>query len=335
MYFRDVVADGGKAPVQLIADSKTEIPGHAGTNFGATAPPSAAGNRMVFLGVDNEDAPTAGGIYMAEIDKTKNPDTPSLLKTIVAIGQAVVGKVGEFITRLGEGLSFNSKQVAYWGAWGDETRAITVSCDSIENKNFKTFCNQQDNGSTAGSGTAGDGLYSFDVPLHQGFFVTDVDSLETRLLAETGPDFLDFVFWHFSGRVPGEEGEEDGEPARWRSASFIASDGWNAAFQALLDSGGASGLYLSYGNQLFTIAESGMDGSVLDPMAAGLPIVSAGIERDGYRDGWLAINASFASEEEGWAGIYVARVPEPGTLLMLLLAAGLLIATRHVGRRRA
>ena len=35
---------------------------------------------------------------MAEIDKTKNPDTPSVLNTIVSIGQAVIGKAGEFIT---------------------------------------------------------------------------------------------------------------------------------------------------------------------------------------------------------------------------------------------
>ena len=331
VYFRDVVANGGTAPVQLIADSKTDIPGYAGTPFGSTAPPSAAGDRMVFLGVDNEAAPTKGGIYMAEIDKTKNPNTPSVLETIVSIGQAVLGNV---ITRLGEALSFDGSKVAFWGAWGDETRAVTVSCGGIENKNVSAFCLSQDNGSTAGSGTADDGFYTFDVPVHQGFFVTDVDTLETRLIAETGMDFLDFVFWNFSGKIPGEEDEEDGEVARWRSTSFIASDGWNAVFKAL-KSDGIAGLYLSYGNELFTVAENGMDGSVLDSMAAGLPIVSVGIERDGYRNGWLAINASFASAEEGWAGVYVTQVPEPGTLAMLLLAAGLLPLVRRTAPRRA
>jgi hypothetical protein len=37
----------------------------------------------------------------------------------------------------------------------------------------------------------------------------------------------------------------------------------------------------------------------------------------------------------GWAGIYVTSVPEPGTLAMLLLAAGLLPFVRRTALRRA
>lgn len=341
VYFRDVTADGGMAPVQLIADSQTDIPGYAGTHFGSTAPPSAAGGRAVFLGVDNEAAPTKGGIYMADLDYAKPVDTPSVLKSIASIGGEVLGRANAVFTQVGEALSFDGKRVAFWGAWGEkdengdvmaQMRSVTVSCGSIENANTGAFCASQDNGLTYGSGIAGDGLFSFDVAVNQGFFITDVDTLETRLVAETGGDFTDFVYWNFSGKVPGAEDEEDGELARWRSASFIASDGWNAAFKG---SGlGTTGLYHLFDGGLSTIAEYGMDGGLLDPDAAGLAITSLGVERDGYRNGWLAINSSMTDGESSMAGIYVARaVPEPSTWAIMLLGfAGVGSAIR---RRRA
>lgn len=336
VYFRDVLADGGTSPVQLVADSKTEIPGFAGTTFGSTAPPSAAGDRMVFLGVDNEEAPTKGGIYLAELDGSKNPDQPSLLSTIVSIGQSVLGKVGAFFTQLGEALSFDGQHVAFWGAWGDEKRAVTVDCDSIENAKTSAFCLEQDDGTTAGSGAAGDGEYTFDVAVNQGFFITDVDTLETHLIAETGDDLLDFVYWNFSGKVPGSEDEEDGEVARWRSASFIASDGWNAAFKGTRNTatGNEVALLLMLDDELSTIASLGMDGTLIDPMAVdpngkGLPIVSLGIERDGYRNGWLAINASMTDEESSMAGVYVTRVPLPTTAWLLGIGGLLLVSSRR------
>lgn len=47
-----------------------------------------------------------------------------------------------------------------------------------------------------------------------------------RAVAKTPADFDDFVYWTFSGLVPGTgESDEDGEPARWRSASFVAVSG--------------------------------------------------------------------------------------------------------------
>jgi len=340
VYYRNVVANGGTSATQLVADSTMEIPGQSGTNFGSTAPPSAAAGRMVFLGVDNEDSPTVGGIYMADLLNTKLPDVGSVLKTIVTIGEAVVGQADSFFTRIGEALSFNGNKVGFWGAWGKkndngqvqmQTRTITVSCAGIDNGNTAAFCNAQDNGVTAGSGTAGDGLFNFEVPLDQGFFVTDVNTLETRLIAQTGGLYKDFVYWNFSGKIPGEEGEEDGEFARWRSASFMASDGWNAAFKGDTQ-GGATGLYHMFGGQLSTIAEYGMDGSILDPDAQGLAITSLGIERDGYRKGWLTINGSMTDGINSMAGIYVSQVPEPASWAMLIAGFGLVGATMR--RRR-
>lgn len=157
-----------------------------------------------------------------------------------------------------------------------------------------------------------------------------MNTLETRLVAETGSVFSDFVYWNFSGKIPGEEGEEDGEFARWRSASFVAADGWNAAFRGDKQDGN-SGLYQFYNGSLSTMAELGMDGGLLDDAAAGLAITSLGIERDSYRHGWLAINASMTDGIESMAGIYVANVPEPDSWALMIAGFGL---TGAVMRRR-
>jgi hypothetical protein len=66
---------------------------------------------------------------------------------------------------------------------------------------------------------------------------------------------------------------------------------------------------------LMNLVQTGMDGTVLDPQALEsetnqpLPITSLGLERDSFRDRWLAINASMGNEESGWAGIYVTKMP--------------------------
>jgi hypothetical protein len=53
-----VLADaGGDVPIQLVANSDTEVPNPGayapGTTFGSNSPPSAAGDHMVFVGFDN------------------------------------------------------------------------------------------------------------------------------------------------------------------------------------------------------------------------------------------------------------------------------------------
>jgi hypothetical protein len=100
------------------------------------------------------------------------------------------------------------------------------------------------------------------------------------------------------------------------------------------------------GASLSTILTTGMGGGILDINAANMQISSLGIERDGFRNGWLAINAGMTgidpndpTKTVGWAGIYVtkagnvdAQVPEPGTLALVGLGAMLLPPLR---RRRA
>ena len=36
-------------------------------------------------------------------------------------------------------------------------------------------------------------------------------------------------------------------------------------------------------------------------------VTSVGIERDGLRNGWLAVAASMGDEENSWAGVYLTR----------------------------
>ena len=75
VYFRhlDDEPAGGVSPVVLIANNTdTLIPG-TGTVFGSTAPPSAAGERVVFTGFDNEEHPNLGGIYLAPLETEPSP----------------------------------------------------------------------------------------------------------------------------------------------------------------------------------------------------------------------------------------------------------------------
>ena len=322
VYFRDMVASGGASPVVEVASRGMAIPGnaipttgYAGTGkFDSTSPPSAAGGKMVFTGLDFEEAPTAGGIFMAPL--TANPTL-----TTVAGFQTVVPKNGtQTLKAFGEGLSFDGRYVGFWGGWGNETFAKQVGCAADGNADLIAACYGQDT-----SGVAGDGIYTFDVLKNQGIFLADTALDKLFLVAQTGALYDDFMFWNFSGKPSGSGGDTDAEPARWRSSAFVAIDGNDVVFKAL--KGDVSGLYGALDvsdwftdSDLFTIVTTAMDGSVIDPMANGLPIVSLGIERDGFRNGQLAIAASMANADAGWAGIYVTTVPEPGTLALFGLA---------------
>lgn len=318
---------GGSNPVVLIANNTDSLIPGTSTVFGSTAPPSAADHKAVFAGFDNEDNPTLGGIYLAPLDGTTKPP----LTTLVSIGTRVPGESRlTTFNRLGEGVSFDGRFVAFWGAWGTQTTTLNLRCPTEGNADRIVFCNQQyPNG------------FPVHVPVHQGIFVHDTRTGQTRAVAKAPGQFSDFVYWNFSGLVPGaSEGDDDGEPARWRSASFVAVSGlidgsladstFHTAFKARTGSvaNGAyvnpvDGIYLGKGpgaSGIVVLAETGMDGTLLDPKAVydndgnpatpplKLPVTEMGIERDGFRGNTLVINASMGTEEAGWAGIYLTRV---------------------------
>jgi hypothetical protein len=331
VYYRDLVEEaipldgsslspaGGTNPVVLIANNTdTLIPGTT-TVFGSTAPPSAANRQAVFAGFDNEENPTLGGIYLAPL-----AETPPL-NTLVRIGAQVPGEpVQSTFNRLGEGVSFDGRFVAFWGAWGTQTTTLVLQCPTEGNADRIAFCNEQ----------YPDG-FTTTVPVNQGIFVHDMGTRRTHVVAKTPANFDDFVYWNFSGRVPGTgEGDDDGELARWRSTAFAAVSGlvdgsqvdatFHAAFKARTGEVVADayvdpvdGIYLRRGpgqSQILAVVETGMDGTILDPEAvdadtgAVLPVTEMGIERDGFRGSTLAINASMGTEETGWAGIYLTEV---------------------------
>jgi hypothetical protein len=347
----------GTHPVVLIANNTdTFIPGTS-TVFGSTSPPSAAGGRAVFAGFDNEDSPTLGGIYMAPLAPHPAGAQPSLT-TLVRIGSRVPGEsVRARFTRLGEGVSFDGRFVAFWGAWGTETRTVRLHCPQEGNKARIAYCNREliVNGEVVGDPASvcddtSDPMYGTScyqekqVPVNQGIFVHDTGvgvSGVTFAVAKTEGALDDFLYWNFSGRAPGvgeggEGGDDDGEPARWRSTAFMAVSGLvdgslaNATFHAAFKARSGSvdpithtwespvdGIYLRRGPgmaPLQALAWTGMEGSLLDEGAvddqgAALPVTEMGIERDGFRGRFIVINASMGSEEAGWAGVYLSEVP--------------------------
>jgi len=315
VFYRDVLADSGLAPVELIARSGDPIPDAGGVVFGSTAPPSAAAGHMVFVGSDIEEAPTAGGIYRAALAPGAG------LETLVAVGDRVpdeaVSPSTQF-TKFGEGLSVSSagRHVAFWGTWGSEMRSETLICPTDGNADLIAYCNEQyPNG------------YEVLIPVHQGIFVYDRILDQVTWIATTGRDGMaDFLYWVYSGRPPGVGGgDEEQEPPRWRSSAFASVSGGSDAFRELAfkaQRNGVDGIYYRSGGgggrgPLRTVVEIGHSGTSLDPEApVGSLVTAIGLEREGFRNGWLAVNASMVfegeteEESEGWAGIYVTYVPD-------------------------
>ena len=172
--------------------------------------------------------------------------------------------------------------------------------------------------------------------MYQGIFVYDTVNETLTAVAKTPRDFADFVYWNFSGKVPGSSEGDDGEPARWRSTAFVAVSGlvdgsikdaaYHVAFKArqgdLVDGAyvdAVDGIYLRKGpsskTKIAAVVETGMPGTAFDPEAvepltnAVLPVTAMGVERDGFRGDALAITVSMGTEAAGWAGVYLTRVP--------------------------
>jgi hypothetical protein len=348
VYFRHLLPEtaGGSHPSFLIANTETPIPG-TDVNFGSTAPPNAAGRQVVFAGFDNEDAPTLGGIYLAPLEPTPSLTTLVSIGQLVPDDP----EKGSF-NALGEGIAFDGRHVGFWGAWGKETRTLRLYCPQEGNRDRIDYCNQQlvcrdtdrterdPNSVCDDTSDPNYGISCYterEVPVNQGIFVYDIRTRKMHPVATTGESFDDFLFWNYSGKPPcagrghsEEGGEDDGESVRWRSSAYLAvspGEGLGAAFLSAFKARKAEsfdvtyvdpvdGIYLARGPGrlwLSTVVDTTMNGQVLDPEApADSRVLEVGIEREGLRGRWLAINAKMGyeggEEEDDMAGIYITEL---------------------------
>lgn len=335
IFYRDLfdVPEGGTQSVEMIASSETEIPGMPPSfksfTFDSTSPPSVAGESVVFLGLDNEDDPHYGGIYMAPISRQQN------LQLLVGIGEAIPDLGGQAMTRLGEALSFDGRFIAFWGAWGTETKTVRLFCPEDGEANVIEYCKGQDPNSVFDPRTER-WYQDKHVPLNQGFFVYDMALRYTYLAAQTTSEFDDLLFWVYSGRPPGVGGdskelveEESGEePPRWRSSGFVTVADEVVVFKARHAAQTKTGEYVDIVDGIYlknavnrmpieALVETGMSSDLLDPsIPTGiLPITGLGIERDGLRGARLTITAAMADEDNSWGGIYYARIPRVNSVI--------------------
>lgn len=350
VFIRDLSVPS--APVQRIAAAGMQIPGQEqGVVFGSTAPPSAANQTLVFLGVDNEDEPSAGGLFAAPM--ASDP----VLTPLVQIGDQVPGKTPtDTFTKIGEGLSFDGRYVAFWGTWGDGTRDVELACPEDGNQDIIDECLRQfPSGST-----------TVTVSLHEGMFVHDLVGGATTLVAENtvlnglaptalpeAPPFKSFLYWVFSGSPPtaGSEEDADQELPRWRSSAFTAvSPRANGAFRVAFKGSGLNdeqGIYLATGvadAPLVTLIDTDTEGRAIDPEAPeGSLVTAVGIEREGFRGNYLALSVSMANADESWAGIYVSALRTPyramGPVRLMETRSGMGLGTfdgrqNGIGRRQ-
>lgn len=306
VYMRYIYRKDGLANVRRIADTTMNIPGTS-TPFGSTAPPSAAKSSMVFTGLDIEEAPTMGGIYRSVL-----PPNGSL-ETMAEIGQTVpvATTIPQTFTQFGEGLSYDGSNLGFWGAWGSDTRTVTLHCPADGNTDIIAECQKQ----CPDVDEIGN-YCTKEVPVHQGIFVRTSDG-KLNLIARAGVkvDYQDFLFWVFSGRPPGTgpAEAEDSEPPRWRASAFVAispnGTTYATAFKALKHNGEV-GIYKRRKptSQIESVAWVSELASRIDTAAPeGSRVSAVGLERDGFRNCKLAMNASFLNEttSESWAGVYV------------------------------
>jgi hypothetical protein len=317
VFYRDPVGGQGKTPTQLIANTSTVIPnlpeGVTGVKFGSTAPPSAAGNKAVFAGFDNEETPTYGGLYLA-------PLTPGpTLQKLVGIGDAVPGETDATFNKFGEGLSFDGRYVSFWGAWGNETKTLWLDCPADGNADLLAYCAE----------FVGDN-FPVQVPVNQGIFVVDTTNGVVSRIARTGENFSDFLFWTFSGKPPGVGGsdESDGEVPRWRSSAFSAvSQDLKGEFLVAFKSrtgtldpventyiNPVDGIYIGNGAQVDAMLDTNTLGQSLDAAApVGSKVSALGIERESFRGSWFTLTATMVEpvSSESLAGIYLTNFPSP------------------------
>ena len=333
----EIVREGDDMPGPLVLRSQPR--------FEVIGSPSAFENRVVFLGVDDDDHPDNGGIYISRTDEPSDP------QPIVRIGDPVPGLVMDGVAsddltfrEFGEAISFNGRWVAFWGAWGHSDMHFELDCPEpweVDDEELSKYCHDQHH--------AHDHV---EVRRSQGIFVHDLETDTTYLVALNGDmptgmkdkELPSYVFWKFDGTVPvhggghgggngGGNGDNllgspdgDGVPtdqserAEWRPYVYLAveslagfggsEDEFRVAFKSTLKD--IDTLWIAdgpFGGSPQPILSTGNLGSSLDEQCPeGARIVDIGLERDAMRDGWLAISARMWNDKtrEGWSGVYAA-----------------------------
>ncbi|MBX3293455.1 MAG: hypothetical protein KF881_11260 [Acidobacteria bacterium] len=332
IFYRDVLntPGGGNGEVQMVANTEMTIPNlpyiSDRIRFGSTAPPSVMGNDIVFVGLDNEENPRWGGIYLSTIDPMR-PETGRQLRAIAHVGSNAQRATS--FSRIGEGISFDGRFAAYWAGKGADMKTIRLNCPTDGNPDIIAYCNGVDPNSIFDPDTGG--WYQLkQVPVDQGIYVYDRFTERTARIAGSVTDFNDFVFWVYSGKAPGTgSDEEEAEPPRWRGSAFVAIYDGLVAFKArtaTLDPSGSytdivDGIYIKgvpAGSPIETVMELGLDASLIDPTLnpGEMTITGLGIEREGLRGSYLAITVTMANAEESWGGIYMANVTAPRSPVM-------------------
>ncbi|KAL3801388.1 hypothetical protein HJC23_006998 [Cyclotella cryptica] len=342
----------GLGTFHVIANSETRIPPPLSAKytkscerytFGSTAPPSVADGNMVFLGLDNEEDPQCGGIYLANMKGMNYPT----LTPLVDLETKVPGQNDALFTTLGEVLSFDGNAVSFWGSWNNDVKEVRLCCPTSGNKDLQDYCSHlgdydPNTGTQEGDPNTitnqiidecpplDDGYSRYQVktvPVHQGFFVHDGNSIKIihTIVADAHNDL---IYWNYSGKPPAmgpqekrgkafrhldeNEDSEASEPPRWRSSAFTALSSKDDIMFKQTE-GGLTGIWHWDGKRITQIVVDGDPCSDLDnsPDAVSLIIDSISIERDSYRSSQLVIAAACSAvvtseeEESDWGGIYL------------------------------
>ena len=132
---------------------------------------------MVFRGLDIEDDPGCGGIYLANIMDSSNYPA---LTTLVSLETNVPDEDDATFKNFGEGLSYDGRSVAFFASWGDEVETLLLCCPTTGNKDRRNYCLNNDTNTICNNATAPEGCDSGCyqdkiVPINQGIFVQDSD----------------------------------------------------------------------------------------------------------------------------------------------------------------
>lgn len=320
IYYRTI---GGTSAVGLIASTHSTLMPDNTVRFAYIGAPTAVGTSTVFVGYNRRTAPTAGGIYLA----SQISNAPALTP-LVTIGTPVPGQAEtDLFTQFGDNVSFDGRNVAFWGAWGTETTTKHLTCTDNADPSLSAYCL-----------TVFPNGYDAEVPLHQGLFVYDTTQKTLTAIAATGGGFADFAYYMFAGIPPevpegttgggnGGGGGETEVTVPLESPAFVlgpnvaivsgnAQGTYQLVFKA--NTGGVDGLYMVSGPTLSAIQmvlDTTMPGLTVDPGVADTSIIrKIDLERFGMNGTRLGIGSTMTTTNADGttsmtSGLYAATLP--------------------------